>query len=127
MKEKADAFAGPVGHRCAGEFGVWDRPGWSNIHRRAEPHRITEGHDQSSMAGVPGGRVHASRGRVATGAPSIRPSACGCVDVVERGVPATDVAAWAGHSVEVLLKIYAKCLDGGTEQLRQRVQTALGY
>ena len=23
-----------------------------------------------------------------------------------------DVAAWAGHSVEVLLKIYAKCLDG---------------
>jgi integrase len=43
------------------------------------------------------------------------------------GVPATDVAAWAGHSVEVLLKIYAKCLDGGTEQLRQRVQTALGH
>ncbi len=34
------------------------------------------------------------------------------------GVPATDVAAWAGHSVEVLLKIYAKCLDGGAEALR---------
>ena len=37
------------------------------------------------------------------------------------------MAAWAGHSVEILLKIYAKCLDGGTELLRQRVQTALGH
>ncbi len=29
--------------------------------------------------------------------------------------------------VEILLKIYAKCLDGGTELPRQRVQTALGH
>jgi integrase len=43
------------------------------------------------------------------------------------GVPAADVAAWAGHSVEVLLKIYAKCLDGGSQLLRQRVQRALGH
>jgi integrase len=43
------------------------------------------------------------------------------------GVPPTDVAAWAGHSVEVLLKIYAKCLDGGQGVLRQRVQVALGH
>jgi integrase len=43
------------------------------------------------------------------------------------GVPATDVAMWAGHSVEVLLRIYAKCLDGGVEQLRQRVDAALGH
>ena len=43
------------------------------------------------------------------------------------GVPPTDVAAWAGHSVEVLLKIYAKCLDGGAEALRRRVEAALGY
>ncbi len=42
------------------------------------------------------------------------------------GVPAPDVAEWAGHSVEVLNKIYAKCLDGGTEQLRRRVEVALG-
>jgi integrase len=46
---------------------------------------------------------------------------------LNAGVPAADVAAWAGHSVEVLLKIYAKCLDGDGEQLRQRVQTALGH
>ncbi len=43
------------------------------------------------------------------------------------GVPSTDVAAWAGHSVEILHRIYAKCLDGGAEALRRRVQSALGH
>jgi integrase len=28
-------------------------------------------------------------------------------------VEATRVAEWAGHSVAVLLRVYAKCLDGG--------------
>ena len=37
------------------------------------------------------------------------------------------MAEWAGHSVEVLLKIYAKCLDGGDALVRRRVQAALGY
>jgi integrase len=27
-------------------------------------------------------------------------------------VPATEVAAWAGHSVEVLMRVYALCVDG---------------
>jgi hypothetical protein len=35
--------------------------------------------------------------------------------------------AGAGHSVEVLLRIYAKCLDGGDALVRRRVQTALGH
>jgi hypothetical protein len=43
------------------------------------------------------------------------------------GVPSTTVAAWAGHSVEILHKIYAKCLDGEDAAVRQRVQTALGH
>jgi integrase len=43
------------------------------------------------------------------------------------GIPPTQVAEWAGHSVEILLKIYAKCLDGGQEHLRARVQAALGH
>lgn len=42
------------------------------------------------------------------------------------GVPAVTVAEWAGHSVEVLLKIYAKCLDGEAAVVRQRVEVALG-
>ena len=43
------------------------------------------------------------------------------------GVPPTTVAEWAGHSVEVLLKIYAKCLDGTDVAVRNRVQAALGH
>jgi hypothetical protein len=43
------------------------------------------------------------------------------------GVPATQVAEWAGHSVEVLLKVYAKCLDGQDETARRRVMAALGH
>ncbi len=46
---------------------------------------------------------------------------------LKGGVPSTDVAEWAGHSVEILHKICAKCLDGGAELLRQRVQVALGH
>ena len=42
------------------------------------------------------------------------------------GVPPTTVAEWAGHSVEVLLRIYAKCLDGGDAEIRRRVEAALG-
>ncbi|MEU8051776.1 tyrosine-type recombinase/integrase [Micromonospora haikouensis] len=43
------------------------------------------------------------------------------------GVPPTQVAEWAGQSVEVLLRIYAKCLDGGDEALRRRIERALGH
>lgn len=43
------------------------------------------------------------------------------------GVPPTTVAQWAGHSVEVLLKTYAKCLDGTDATMRARVQAALGH
>jgi hypothetical protein len=41
------------------------------------------------------------------------------------GVPVTKVAEWAGHSVEVLLKIYAKCLDGEEARTRAKVAAAL--
>jgi integrase len=42
-------------------------------------------------------------------------------------VPPTTVAEWAGHSVEVLLRIYAKCLDGSDALVRRRVQAVLGH
>ncbi|ANY07744.1 tyrosine-type recombinase/integrase [Pseudonocardia sp. HH130630-07] len=49
-----------------------------------------------------------------------------CVSTwLNGGVPATQVAEWAGHSVEVLLKVYAKCLDGQDTVARQRVEAAL--
>jgi integrase len=41
------------------------------------------------------------------------------------GVEATRVARWAGHSLAVLLRVYAKCLDGGEQAARERVSKAL--
>jgi integrase len=51
-----------------------------------------------------------------------------CVSTwLNGGVPPAQVAQWAGHSVEVLLKVYAKTLDGHEELARRRVLEALGH
>jgi integrase len=42
------------------------------------------------------------------------------------GVGPARVAEWAGHSVEVLLKTYAKCLDGEEDSALRRIGQALG-
>jgi integrase len=78
--------------------------------RRARAEAFTEAAAASPLAGTPYDLRHAAVSTWLNG-----------------GVPPTQVAEWAGHSVEILLKIYAKCLDGGAEQLRQRVQAALGH
>jgi integrase len=41
------------------------------------------------------------------------------------GVAPTQVAEWAGHSVEVLLRVYAKCLEGQDEVAKRRIAAAL--
>jgi integrase len=41
------------------------------------------------------------------------------------GVPAPQVAAWAGHGVDVLLRVYAKCIAGQDAAVRRRVEEAL--
>lgn len=40
---------------------------------------------------------------------------------LNAGVPATQVAEWAGHSVEVLLTIYAKCIAGQDQVWFERI------
>lgn len=43
-------------------------------------------------------------------------------------VPPVQVAEWAGHSVAVLLRIYAKCIDGQDQLNKRRIDDALnGY
>jgi integrase len=42
------------------------------------------------------------------------------------GVAPTQVAEWAGHSVEILLRVYAKCLGGQDEIAKRRIVAALG-
>jgi integrase len=44
---------------------------------------------------------------------------------LNAGVPATQVAEWAGHSVHVLMKVYAKCVDGQEDAARRRITAAL--
>lgn len=50
-----------------------------------------------------------------------------CVSLwLNAGVQAPQVAEWAGHSVNVLMKVYAKCVDGQEEAARHRIEAALG-
>ena len=45
---------------------------------------------------------------------------------LNAAVPATEVARRAGHSVVVLLKIYAHCIDGQADAGNKRIVDALG-
>ena len=45
---------------------------------------------------------------------------------LNAGTPATLVAEWAGHTVEVLYRIYAPCLDGDDERWFGRMEQVLG-
>jgi hypothetical protein len=45
---------------------------------------------------------------------------------LNTGVQAPEVADRAGQSVEVLLKIYAKCIDGEEAMVNRRIEDALG-
>ncbi|MEV0668265.1 tyrosine-type recombinase/integrase [Actinomadura luteofluorescens] len=40
------------------------------------------------------------------------------------GVPAAQVAEWAGHSVAVLLRVYAKCVAGQEDDAKRRIAEA---
>ncbi|MGH3806721.1 MAG: tyrosine-type recombinase/integrase [Pseudonocardiaceae bacterium] len=42
------------------------------------------------------------------------------------GVAPTQVAEWAGHSVAVLLRVYAKCIAGQEQAAREQIGRALG-
>lgn len=44
---------------------------------------------------------------------------------LNAGVPAPEVAERAGHSVDVLLKVYAKCIDGQADVVNKRIDDAL--
>ena len=44
---------------------------------------------------------------------------------LNAGVPATQVAEWAGQSVAVMLQIYAKCLSGQEERARKPIEARL--
>ena len=43
---------------------------------------------------------------------------------LNAGVPAPQVAEWAGNSVNVLLRVYASCIDGQEDAARRRIEDA---
>lgn len=50
-----------------------------------------------------------------------------CVSTwLAAGVPPKKVADWAGHSLRVLLTVYAKVLDGGDAMARDQIDAVLG-
>jgi len=44
---------------------------------------------------------------------------------LNSGVPPTEIAAWAGHSVEMLMRVYAKCMTGLEDVWISRMDDAL--
>ena len=44
---------------------------------------------------------------------------------LNSGVPATEIAAWAGHSVEMLLRVYAQCVAGMEDVWIARMDSTL--
>jgi integrase len=43
---------------------------------------------------------------------------------LNAGVPTPQVAEWAGHSMDVLLRVYAKCISGQQEEAKRRIEEA---
>src|SRR5215471_5250447 len=49
-----------------------------------------------------------------------------CVSTwLNGGVPPAQAAEWAGHSVAVLLRVYAKCIKGQDQIAKRRIEDAL--
>jgi integrase len=44
---------------------------------------------------------------------------------LNAGVPPVEVAKRAGHSVDVLLRVYAKCMDGQQDSINGKIKQAL--
>jgi integrase len=77
---------------------------WQEVRRAA----LTEAQQAAPLAGVPYHLRHAA------------------VSLwLNSGVPATQVAEWAGRSVNVLLRTYVRCLDGQEAAGPSRIALAL--
>lgn len=101
---------------------------------RAEDGRLFPGEQGGELPSITYGRVW-RRARATAFTPEVAasPLAARPYDLrhaavstwLNGGVPPTQVAEWAGHSVAVLLQVYAKCLVGQDALSRRRVEAAL--
>ena len=99
---------GPGGRYVAGVGRPPSNNTYTRVWRAARKAALTDAQQASPLAKVPYHLRHAA------------------VSLwLNSGVPATQVAEWAGHSVNVLLRVYAKCIDGQEDAARQRIASAL--
>jgi integrase len=99
---------GPGGRYVAGTGRPPSNNTYTRVWRKARTLALTEAQQATPLAKVPYHLRHAA------------------VSLwLNSGVPATQVAEWAGHSVAVLLKVYAQCIDGQEDAARHRIATAL--
>ncbi|MET8140830.1 hypothetical protein ABZU32_11025 [Sphaerisporangium sp. NPDC005288] len=88
--------------------GVFSTTAYASVWKEARMYALTPDQVASPLAGRPYDLRHAA------------------VSLwLNSGVPAPDVAERAGHSVDVLLRVYAKCVDGQREIANQRITEAL--
>jgi integrase len=93
-------FVGPRG-------GAMTDRAYLKVFHAARADAFTETEARSPLASVPYALRHAA---VSTW--------------LNAGVPAPQVAEWAGHSVDVLLRVYAKCIDGQQTEAMERILEA---
>jgi hypothetical protein len=93
-------FTGPRG-------GIFNDRAYLKIFHRARAAAFTPGESVSLLARRPYDLRHAA---VSTW--------------LNAGVPAPQVAEWAGHSVDVLLRVYAKCVSGQQHEAKRRIEEA---
>jgi integrase len=109
LREHLDRFgAGPDGRlfRAPGG-GVVSSSTYSRVWDEARRYALTPSQVASPLAGRPYDLRHAA------------------VSLwLNRGVPAPEVAQRAGHSVDVLLKVYAKCIEGDCVKINNVVEDA---
>jgi integrase len=112
LREHLESYgAGPDGRlfRTA-RGGIVQESGYGEVWARARRQALTAEQQASPLAARPYDLRHA------------------CVSLwLNSGVHPVEVARRAGHSVAVLLKVYAKCLDGATDMADARIEAALGH
>jgi integrase len=102
---------GPEGrlfHSPKGD-GVVSSSVYYRVWRQARPYALTPSQVASPLVGRPYDLRHAAVSLWLNG-----------------GVPATEVAERAGHSVDVLLRVYAKCIYGERESVNRKIDLLYG-
>ena len=111
LRDHLDRFGtGPDGRLFRSpNGGVVSSSTYYRVWEEARQYALTPAQTASPLAGRPYDLRHAAVSLMLNG-----------------GVPATEVAERAGHSVDVLLKVYAKCIDGQREKVNKLVEALFG-